>query len=200
MAIEKSSNFLRNLIIVIVLVVIAFLIYMLYSKNIKTNMKMMDYSDQEQNSYSSENYQEPTDETTNSSSNSGNYQEEEMKEKFTQGGNTMDYYSMDSNFEEERNNSHFPKEQLSAEELLPKNNSSDLWAKVNPEGEGSLEGKNFLQSGYHIGINTVGQTLRNANMQLRSEPPNPQVKVSPWQQSTIEPDLGRKPLEIGGCN
>lgn len=159
---------------------------------------MMDYSDQEQNSYNKESYQEPTDETSNSSS--GNYQEEEMKEQFTQGGNTMDYYSMDSNFEEERNNSHFPKEQLSAEELLPQNNSSDLWAKVNPEGEGSLEGKNFLQSGYHIGINTVGQTLRNANMQLRSEPPNPQVKVSPWQQSTIEPDLGRKPMEIGGCN
>ena len=36
-------------------------------------------------------------------------------------------------------------------------------------------------------------------MQVRSEPPNPQVKVSPWQQSTIEPDMGRKPLEIGGC-
>ena len=40
MASEKSSNFLRNLIIVIVLVVIAFLIYMLYSNNIKTNMNL----------------------------------------------------------------------------------------------------------------------------------------------------------------
>ena len=43
------------------------------------------------------------------------------------------------------------------------------------------------------------QTLRNANMQLRSEPPNPQVKVSPWLQTTIEPDVNRKPMEIGGC-
>ena len=50
-----------------------------------------------------------------------------------------------------------------------------------------------------VGINTVGQSLRNANRQLRSEPPNPQVKVSPWLQSTIEPDSNRKPLEIGGC-
>ena len=34
-------------------------------------------------------------------------------------------------------------------------------------------------------------------MQLRSEPPNPQKKVSPWQQSTIEPDFNRKQLDIG---
>jgi len=43
-------------------------------------------------------------------------------------------------------------------------------------------------------INISGQSLRNANMQLRSEPPNPIKKVSPWMQSTIEPDLYRKPL------
>jgi hypothetical protein len=60
---------------------------------------------------------------------------------------------------------------------------------------------NFLTAGYHIGINTVGQTLRNANRQLRSEPLNPQVPVSPWLQTTIEPDTNRRPLEIGGgCN
>jgi len=35
-------------------------------------------------------------------------------------------------------------------------------------------------------------------MQIRSEPPNPQKKVGPWMQSTIEPDLGRKALEVGG--
>jgi len=194
MASEKSSNFLRNLIIVIVLVVIAFLIYMLYSNNIKTNMDMVN-NEQPVQQVKKETYQDPIP----GGEMMHGKQEEEMRESFTQGGNTMDYYSMDKNYEEDRNNSNFPKEQLSAEELLPKNNSSDLWAKVNPEGEGSLEGKNFLQSGYHIGINTVGQTLRNANMQLRSEPPNPQVKVSPWQQSTIEPDMGRKPMEIGGC-
>ena len=193
MASEKSSNFLRNLIIVVVLVLIAFLIYMLYNNNTKTNLDM-ETNEQSIMSTEKETYQEPASEDEMMQKG-----EEEMRESFTQGSNTMDYYSMDKNFEEERNNSNFPKEQLSAEELLPKNNSSDLWAKVNPEGEGSLEGKNFLQSGYHIGINTVGQTLRNANMQLRSEPPNPQVKVSPWQQSTIEPDMGRKPMEIGGC-
>jgi hypothetical protein len=39
--------------------------------------------------------------------------------------------------------------------------------------------------------------LRNANLQIRSEPPNPQMTVGPWNQSTIEPDFMRPPLEIG---
>ena len=47
------------------------------------------------------------------------------------------------------------------------------------------------------GVNTVGQSLKNANRQLRSDPPNPQVKVSPWLQSTIEPDTDRKSLSLG---
>ena len=49
----------------------------------------------------------------------------------------------------------------------------------------------------NLGINTVGQSLRNANLQLRSEPPNPQVSVSPWMNSSIGPDLLRRPLEVG---
>lgn len=89
----------------------------------------------------------------------------------------------------------FPKDQLSPGELLPGNDDSQ-WAKVNPTGQGELGEQNFLSAGFHIGVNTVGQSLRNANLQIRSEPANPQVKVSPWQQTTIEPDTNRRPLEI----
>ena len=85
------------------------------------------------------------------------------------------------------------------QELLPQDSESNQWSLANPQGSGTLKDKNFLQAGYHVGINTVGQTLRNANMQLRSDPPNPQVQVSPWQQTTINPDTNRKPMEIGGC-
>ncbi len=92
----------------------------------------------------------------------------------------------------------YPKDQLTPEELLPQDYSS-TWAKCNPTGAGSLDGKNFLDAGHHIGINTVGQTLRNSNLQLRSEPPNPQVQVSPWLTTTIEPDTNRRLLEIGNC-
>ena len=91
----------------------------------------------------------------------------------------------------------FPKDQLQPQELLPGDYDSS-WKEVAPNNPGSLEEQNHLEAGYHIGVNTVGQTLRNANLQLRSEPANPQVKVSPWLQSTIDPDINRQPLEIGG--
>lgn len=93
----------------------------------------------------------------------------------------------------------YPKESLTAEELLPQDEKASQWASIYPSGAGSLKEKNFLQAGHHIGINTVGQTLRNANLQLRSEPPCPQVQVSPWLQSTIEPDLNRRVFEVGSC-
>jgi hypothetical protein len=81
-------------------------------------------------------------------------------------------------------------------DLLPKDNNSQ-WAQLNPAGKGDLANINLLKAGYHIGIDTVGQTLRNANLQIRSEPPNPQVSVGPWNLSTIESDFMRPPLEIG---
>lgn len=81
-------------------------------------------------------------------------------------------------------------------DLLPKDENSE-WAKLNPAGNNDLSSVNLLKSGYHIGIDTVGNTLRNANLQIRSEPPNPTTMVSPWLQSTIEPDQMRPVLEIG---
>ena len=91
-------------------------------------------------------------------------------------------------------------EQLTAKDLLPANDEADIWAETNPEGEGNVADKNFLTAGHHIGIDTVGQSLRNANYGLRSEPPNPREVVSPWMNSTIDADRNRRPLEIGGCD
>lgn len=82
------------------------------------------------------------------------------------------------------------------DELLPKDQNNE-WAKLNPSGNADLNNVNMLSSGFHAGIDTIGSSLRNANLQVRSEPPNPTTKVSPWMQTTIEPDLMRVPLEIG---
>ncbi len=198
---KENENYLRTIIIIAVVIGLGYLAYTLYNQNVLNNM-----NDSEDNI--KENYQMMEGEDVPQMNTMGEMNTmDEMNrtgevENFTNSGdnseNNMDYLSMDENFKNERTNSNFPKEQLNADDLLPKDDSS-LWAKVNPAGEGSLKDKNFLQSGYHIGINTVGQTLRNANQQLRSEPANPQVKVSPWLQTTIEPDMGRKPMEIGGC-
>jgi len=93
----------------------------------------------------------------------------------------------------------YPQKDLKAEDLLPSGESKAIqeFNISKPVGEGILQGVNLLDSAYHVGVNTVGQSLRNANRQLRSEPPNPQVAVSPWMTSTINPDLPRRPLEVG---
>ena len=90
----------------------------------------------------------------------------------------------------------YPKDVLTPQDLLPQDSNS-TWAQTVPSGQGSLGDQNFLNAGFHVGINTVGQSLRNANLQLRSEPANPQLKVSPWLQSTIDPDANRRAMEIG---
>jgi len=83
-------------------------------------------------------------------------------------------------------------------DLLPKDQNSQ-WAALNPVAmnQGSIAMPDLLQAGYHIGLDTIGQTLRNANLQLRSDPVIQKQDTGPWLQSTIEPDLGRVPLEIG---
>lgn len=88
----------------------------------------------------------------------------------------------------------FPKDALTAEQLLPKDAVNTAWAQDAPAGQGDINGINFLNAGYTIGL--LNQVNRNPNYQLRSEPPNPQVVVSPWGNSTIDPDLTRRPLEL----
>ncbi len=92
----------------------------------------------------------------------------------------------------------FPKDQLVAEDLLPREDAYNVWNQSNPPVQGHLSGKNFIESGHHYGLNTVGQSLKNANLQLRSDPLIPMRNVGPWQQSTIEADTNRRPFEIGG--
>jgi hypothetical protein len=83
-------------------------------------------------------------------------------------------------------------------DLLPQDKNSE-WAALNPVAmnQGNIAMPDLLQAGYHIGLDTIGQTLRNANLQLRSDPIIKRADVGPWNQSTIEPDLARVPLEVG---
>ena len=80
---------------------------------------------------------------------------------------------------------------MTPSELLP------AGAKLDLADGNNVQHVSLLSAGHHAGINTVGNSLRNANLQLRSEPPNPQTAVSPWMNTTIEPDLMRTPLELG---
>lgn len=81
-------------------------------------------------------------------------------------------------------------------DLLPQDSNSQ-WANLNPLSGSVPVPVDLLQAGYQIGLDTIGQSLKNANYQLRSDPIIEKKDVGPWMQSTIEPDYGRIPLEIG---
>lgn len=191
----------------IVVAVAVVVLVVLRHLGLNNNQRMMEnMTNSEGSNMTVENRQNDMQVGMDATAGSGTTQTENTLEGMNQqpqelvGGSVQSMYSASTEpgVQNMRSQNCFPKEQLTPAELLPQDNSS-AWAQVNPTGSGTLKDRNFLQSGHHIGINTVGQTLRNANLQLRSEPPNPQVKVSPWIQSTIDPDTNRKPMEIGGC-
>jgi hypothetical protein len=86
----------------------------------------------------------------------------------------------------------------SPNDLLPADQNSE-WAALNPVNmsQGNIIAGDMLQAGYHIGLDTIGQTMKNANLQLRSDPIIPKQNVGHWNQSTYEPDYARVPLEVG---
>lgn len=101
-----------------------------------------------------------------------------------------------SSINEPSNLSGMPSCDQNSSDLLP-NDSNSQWAELNPSGKGELSNINLLKSGYHMGIDSIGSSLRNPNLQLRSEIPNPQISTGPWNQSTITPNLMQVPLELG---
>jgi hypothetical protein len=84
-----------------------------------------------------------------------------------------------------------------SDDLLPKN-VGDAWASLNPSNQGDIRNPDLLQAGYLIGIDTIGQTLRIPNLDLRAAPIIPKQNVGPWNQAPdVDPDYGRVPLDVG---
>lgn len=85
---------------------------------------------------------------------------------------------------------------VQSEEVLPQSQEAKEFESQFPLGTGELSGKNFLAAGHNIGINTVSSSLRNANLQVRSDPYIEPQNVGPFLNSTITPDMNRKTFEI----
>jgi len=80
-----------------------------------------------------------------------------------------------------------------ASSLLPREvASAEDFGQFAPED--ILSGQNFLEPRQQIGFpETVGGALRNANQQIRKDPPNPKEPYV-WNNSTIVPDLMQRGL------
>ena len=88
--------------------------------------------------------------------------------------------------------------QLSTEDLLPKYDDANDFAKENPVSK-LLQDQNFLTSGYHMGINTIVQCNKITYNDLRSCPPiQNNDSVSPWMNSSFENPVGagRRQFEL----
>lgn len=80
-----------------------------------------------------------------------------------------------------------------ASSLLPREvASSEDFGQFAPEDV--LKGQNFLEPRAQIGYpETIGGALRNANQQIRKDPPNPKEPFV-WNNSTIAPDTMQRGL------
>ena len=80
-----------------------------------------------------------------------------------------------------------------ASSLLPREVASqEDFGEFAPEDV--LAGQNFLEPRQQIGFpETVSGALRNANQQVRADPPNSKEPFV-WNNSTIAPDTMRRPL------
>jgi len=78
-------------------------------------------------------------------------------------------------------------------ELLPKEVNNDWFETDFSNAQVNVDDNNLVVTDrYIIGVNTVGQSLKNPSYDLRAAPTCPKFTVSPWQQSTIEPDFNIK--------
>ena len=80
--------------------------------------------------------------------------------------------------------------------LLPKDEQIDESFSEFAPNTDDISTLNFLQADR---LTASSGSTRNANLQLRSEPPNPRNVVCAWQQTTISPEDAsmRKNFEIG---
>lgn len=81
-----------------------------------------------------------------------------------------------------------------ASSLLPKINLPGVpsWDVMDTQ---ALASQDFLAPTQQLGTDTVLSSLRNASYDIRNNIPNPINVVSPWMNSTITPDLERRPLD-----
>ena len=85
--------------------------------------------------------------------------------------------------------------QYNAADFLPKEVNSEWFNTDFSQAKVNVDDTNLINTErYVIGVNTVGQSLKNASYDIRGTIANPKFAVSPWNNSTYEPDTNIKPL------
>jgi hypothetical protein len=85
-----------------------------------------------------------------------------------------------------------PEDLFDVDKYLPQEVNDD-WFEVQPEPI-SVKNRHLINITKPIGVNTIGTSLRNASWDIRGTPANPKYVVSPFLNSSIEPDTNLKAL------
>lgn len=85
-----------------------------------------------------------------------------------------------------------PEDLFNPEHYLPQEVNDD-WFSVQKEPI-SVKNRHLINITKPIGVDTIGSSLKNAWYDIRGGPANPKFVVSPWLQSSTEPDTNLKPL------
>ena len=142
----------------------------------------------------------PVSQQVPSALDSGNSVAQQNSVRPNESLDNEDYKAVDFSVEQKVGGDCFPRDKsLTAADLLPKDAANSTWAQVVPAAQGDVDNQNYLSAGFHMGINTISSTNKIASYDLRSTPPNPKLSVSPWMNSTVEPDQSRRYFEIGEC-
>jgi hypothetical protein len=86
-----------------------------------------------------------------------------------------------------------PRENLQTKDLLP-GKSNEKWFDSYTDLFDLDKAISIEVPEMKFGIDTVGQSKKNASRDIRVAPPCPKFVVSPWNNSTIEPDYNIKSL------
>lgn len=88
------------------------------------------------------------------------------------------------------------KDLFNIDKMLPKEIEADWFDTVPLEYSKKIKGTSLIHPKVHMGVNTVGTSKKYATHDLRGDIPNPKLYISPWLNSSIEPDTNIKGL----CN
>ena len=85
-------------------------------------------------------------------------------------------------------------DQYNVKDYLPKD-IQENWFDTDFSQARHLNDDNLINPDrFVIGVNTVGQSLKNPSWDIRGTVPCPKYTISPWNNSTFEPDYNLKPL------
>ena len=86
------------------------------------------------------------------------------------------------------------KDLFDVDKMLPQEIEHD-WFDTEPlQSTKKIKGTHLIHPKIHMGVNTIGSSLKNGTHDIRGDIPNPKINVSPWGNSTIEPDTNLKGL------